>query len=211
MYIYCAASAAALGGAEAAAHTALFAIAMTCFTFGDVGSSTSQAFLPAFITKQKKNDGSEEEIFALDEARPTIKAILRTAATVSMGVCVLAASMISFGASSITSDLEVVRMMKKTMPLILFTLTAHGTAVTLEGLLLAQRKFKALNVIYTAVASTIIGLFACVRRLKIGLIGVWGVYVWFQISRVGLFTFASGLLRENKLLCDQSTRDSNSV
>ena len=194
------ASAAALGGAEAAAHTALFAIAMTCFTFGDVGSSTSQAFLPAFITTQKNEDGKNEETFALDEARPTIKAILRTTATVSMGVCLRAACMITFGASSITSDAEVVKMMKNTMPLILFTLTTHGTAVTLEGLLLAQRKFKALNFIYTAVASTIIGLFTYVRRFKVGLLGVWGVYVWFQISRVVLFTFASGLPKKSKLL-----------
>ena len=194
------ASAAALGGSEAAAHTALFAIAMTCFTFGDVGSSTSQAFLPAFITTHKNNKGEEKEVFALDEARPTIKAILKTTATVSMGVCLLAAFMITFGASSITTDPEVVTLMKNTMPLILFTLTAHGTAVTLEGLLLAQRKFKALNFIYTGVASTIIGLFAYTRRLKLGLLGVWGVYVWFQISRVGLFTFASGLPRRSKLL-----------
>ena len=198
------ASAAALGGAEAAAHTALFAIAMTCFTFGDVGSSTSQAFLPAFITKEKDSDGTEKEIFALDEARPTIKAILRTTATVSMGVCMLAAGMITFGAASISPDAEVIRLMKNTMPLILFTLTTHGTAVTLEGLLLAQRKFKALNFIYTAVASTIIGLFAYVRRLKVGLLGVWGVYVWFQISRVGLFIFASGLPRRSKILNEEN-------
>tara|TARA_B100000513_G_scaffold180566_1_gene99106 strand:+ start:560 stop:691 length:132 start_codon:yes stop_codon:yes gene_type:complete len=38
-----AATAASLGAVEAAAHTALFAIAMLCFTFGDVGSSLAQA------------------------------------------------------------------------------------------------------------------------------------------------------------------------
>ena len=44
----CAATAASLGGAAAAAHTALMAVAWLCFTFGDVGSSLAQAYLPAF-------------------------------------------------------------------------------------------------------------------------------------------------------------------
>ena len=36
------------GSASAAAHSVLYALAFVCFTFGDVGSSLSQAYLPAF-------------------------------------------------------------------------------------------------------------------------------------------------------------------
>ena len=43
MHNGCAATAASLGGVPAAAHTALFATAMLCFTMNDVGSSLCQA------------------------------------------------------------------------------------------------------------------------------------------------------------------------
>ena len=64
MHNSCAAAAASLGGAPAAAHTALFAVAMLCFTFGDVGSSLSQAFLPAFASTNS---------FNIAAATPTLK------------------------------------------------------------------------------------------------------------------------------------------
>lgn len=85
--------------------------------------------------------------------------------------------------------------MHKTLPLVVATLSLHGTAVTLEGLLLAQRKFLALNWIYSFVASSILVLFAYVRKAKLGLAGVWGCYVWFQGSRIALFSLATGLVR----------------
>ena len=53
MHNACAATAATLGGAPAAAHTALMAVAWLCFTMGDVGSSLAQAYLPAFVTQLK--------------------------------------------------------------------------------------------------------------------------------------------------------------
>ena len=135
MHNSAAATAAALGGAEAAAHTALFAVAMTCFTFGDVGSSTSQAFLPAFMIETPNKVGGS---FALEEAKPTIRAILQTTVYVSMFVSGLAATLVRRGANAISSDAAVVSMMYKALPLIVATLGMHGSAVTLEGLLLAQ-------------------------------------------------------------------------
>ena len=51
MHNACSATAATLGGAAAAAHTALMAVAWLCFTFGDVGSSLAQAYLPAFASE----------------------------------------------------------------------------------------------------------------------------------------------------------------
>lgn len=59
MHNSAAASAAVLGGAAAAAHTALYSVANTCFTFGDVGSSLSQAWLPAF--ESHGGDGASVE------------------------------------------------------------------------------------------------------------------------------------------------------
>lgn len=128
-------AAASLGTTDAAAHTALFAIAMTCFTFGDVGSSTSQAFLPAFNIINKETNSSS---FFMRDAMPTVSAILKTTACVSTFVCILATFVILFGAPYITSDLGVVNRMWKTLPIIIATMSMHGMAVTLEGLLLAQ-------------------------------------------------------------------------
>lgn len=209
MHNSAAAAAAALGTVEGAAHTALFAIAMTCFTFGDVGSSTSQAFLPAFNGKPKSlspddnsnssnisiNAKKNDKIsFALKEARSTIFAILRTTWCISAFVCLLSSSLILLGAQAVTSDQAVMALMKKTLPLIIATLSLHGTAVTLEGLMLAQRKFGALNGIYTGVAATIVLLFNHVRKMKMGLMGVWCIYVWFQATRIILFSLSSGLI-----------------
>lgn len=58
MHNSAAASAAVLGGAAAAAHTALYSVANTCFTFGDVGSSLSQAWLPAFEARSEGRAGA---------------------------------------------------------------------------------------------------------------------------------------------------------
>ena len=51
-----------------------------------------------------------------------------------------------------------------------------------------------LNIIYTAVATSIVFLFALVRKGRLGLAGIWGVYVWFQAARIFLFLSFSGLL-----------------
>lgn len=51
-----------------------------------------------------------------------------------------------------------------------------------------------LNIIYTAMATSIVFLFSLVRKWRLGLAGIWGVYVWFQAARIFLFSSFSGLL-----------------
>lgn len=107
----CAATAASLGGAPAAAHSALISVAMLCFVLGDVGSSMSQSFLPAFArnvstqTVQNVNSNGQgvsepaSEIdltLNLDAAIPTIKQLLRCTLGISTTVMILAATIIGF-------------------------------------------------------------------------------------------------------------------
>ena len=104
MHNTAAATAAALGGAEAAAHTALFSIAMICFCFGDIGSSISQAFLPAFAQEQQQQQqqpqGTEKQQFPLPKtfdttaALPTISKILTVTGVISLTVVCLAVSIV---------------------------------------------------------------------------------------------------------------------
>ena len=77
------------------------------------------------------------------------------------------------------------------------TLSLHGTAVTLEGVLLAQKAFRALALSYTAVGLCVGSAFALIRRGGVagpGLLGIWSVYVFFQAFRLASFTILGGLL-----------------
>ena len=57
---------------SAAAHTVILSVAMFCFTLGDVGSSLSQAFLPAY-SKKPREGGGGEPTFDLKAAMPAIR------------------------------------------------------------------------------------------------------------------------------------------
>ena len=71
MHNACAATAASLGGAPAAAHTALMAVASLCFTFGDVGSSLAQAYLPAFSSTTPAGERPPKHHFDPPPSRPS--------------------------------------------------------------------------------------------------------------------------------------------
>uniref|UniRef100_A0A7S0J3Q8 Protein DETOXIFICATION n=1 Tax=Calcidiscus leptoporus TaxID=127549 RepID=A0A7S0J3Q8_9EUKA len=189
------AAAASLGGAQAAAHTALLSIAMFCFTFGDVGSSMAQAFLPAFYRDEPSSDGKHTKaLFDLSAAKPTFQQLIRVTWCISASVVAVATVIILRGARLITTDTAVITQMRKVLPLMAGTLTMHGSAVTLEGLLLAKKDFGALCTVYSAVALCTLASQCLVRRSGAGLIGVWAVYIGFQIMRIMAFTLRSGLL-----------------
>jgi len=211
MHNSAAASAAVLGGAAAAAHTALYSVANTCFTFGDVGSSLSQAWLPAFGSSPapaRAGEGAAPEpagdvaapatgssSFDLQAAWPTIAQLLRTMLLISGGVVTLGTAFVLLGSGTISSDAAVVFQMRRTWPVVAASLVLHGTAVMLEGVLLAQSQLRALVASYGVVALTVLALQALSARMGGGLLGVWGVYVWFQFARVLLFSWRAGLLR----------------
>ena len=204
MHNTAAATAASLGGAPAAAHTALFAVGMLCFTFGDTGSSLSQAFLPAFASNDCEidtdNPGSSKGrrttpvSFDVEAAKPTIARLLKCTFGVSATVITIASAMLTIFASQITNDPAVMHQMRRALPFMVGTLSLHGTAVTLEGLLLAQQNFRGLTATYSAVAITIAAAMGYVRSSGVGLLGVWATYVWFQASRVVAFSAFGGLL-----------------
>lgn len=195
MHNACAASAAALGGAPAAAHTALFAVAMLCFTFGDVGSSLSQAFLPAFaFTKDEKGKKEAKTDFDVVAATPTIKQLLKCTFTISTTVVCLSSIIVTLFSGQISRDPSVIQQMRRILPAMIACLSIHGTAVTLEGLLLAQKNFKGLTVTYIGVALSVAGWLTAVRHYNVGLMGIWGCYIWFSGSRILAFSVLGGLL-----------------
>lgn len=205
----CTATAASLGGVPAAAHTALLSVAMVCMVLGDVGSSLSQAFLPVFEGSTASEDETAtvtttttktkpKPTFNMEAAMPTIKQLLKCTVSISAAVTTLAAVMIGMFGGQITSDPAVLAEMKRTLPWILTALTFHGSAVTLEGLLLSRKKFRALSFCYSVLAVTVAGFSIATRRFGLGLAGVWGCYVWFCASRVITFSAIGGLLRPRR-------------
>jgi len=197
----CAATAASLGGAQAAAHTALLSVAMLCFLLGDAGSSLAQAFLPAFITNKKEEVVGEgvvtspsETSFDLDAAMPTIKQLLKCTLSISTAAVGLSSLLIGVLGHQITGDVAVLAEMKKTLPWIVTALAFHGSAVTLEGLLLVRKKFRSLSVCYTILAVTVAAFQFATKRFSLGLAGVWACYVWFCASRVITFSSLGGIL-----------------
>ena len=204
MHNSAAATAASLGGAPAAAHTALFAVAMLCFTFGDTSSSLSQAFLPAFASNDceidPENPGSpkgrrrSQVSFDIAAAKPTMARLLKCTFGVSATVIAISSALLTIFASQITNDPAVLRQMRRALPFMVGTLSLHGTAVTLEGLLLAQQNFRGLTATYGVLAITIAAALGYVRASGVGLLGVWATYIWFQLFRVVTFSAFGGLL-----------------
>lgn len=194
----CAATAASLGGAPAAAHTALFAVAMLCFTFGDVGSSLSQAFLPVFAAESKGDRKSTNGALNFDmaAAMPTLKQLLKCTFTISATVVCLSTLLLTIFSGQISSDPAVILEMRRILPAMIATLSLHGTAVTLEGLLLARKDFRGLTKTYIGVSISVAAWLTVVRRsATAGLMGVWGCYIWVSASRILAFSLLGGLLR----------------
>ena len=80
------------------------------------------------------------------------------------------------------------------LPLIATTLSMHGMAVSLEGLLLAKKDFKTLCSTYAIAGGIFVAMQWLTRRLGWGLVGVWSAYIWFQVLRIGIFSLRSGVL-----------------
>jgi len=79
----------------------------------------------------------------------------------------------------ITADVAVQAQMRAVLPYVVGTLTAHGTAVTLEGVLLARKAFGGLAITYTGIAISCGGALVLGRRAGGGLAAVWATYVWY--------------------------------
>ena len=172
-----AATSASLGGAQAAAHTALFATGMLCFMIGDVGSSLCQAFLPAFLRKadgptrggdRDSSAAPASPTFDLRAAWPTIVQLLRSTLVISASVVALATGVLTVGSGLVTHDPDVAAQILRIVPLIAVTLSLHGTAVSLEGLLMVKKDFATLCTTYAAVGASFIALQWLTRRMGWG-------------------------------------------
>jgi len=166
---------------------------MVCMVLGDVGSSLSQAFLPAF-ERPTKSDTSKIK-FDMEAAFPTIKRLLTCTFSISTFVTVLAGTILGIFGGQITSDPAVLSEMRKALPIIMGALTFHGTAVTLEGLMLSRKKFRSLSACYTVLAVAVAAYQVAIRKFGLGLAYVCGTYLWFCAARVVSFSALGGLLR----------------
>mmetsp|Transcript_31557 Transcript_31557/g.70914 ORF Transcript_31557/g.70914 Transcript_31557/m.70914 type:complete len:275 (-) Transcript_31557:437-1261(-) len=143
-------------------------------------------------------------LFDMAAARPAVTSILRTCWAIS-GVAVLCSSLIlTLGQGAFTSDPGVQARMASVLPCTALTLALHSTAVTLEGLLLVQRKLRVLCSTYLAVGLACAGLHQLIAHLVKspafpgfqapgGLVALWATYVLFQASRIAVFALATGL------------------
>jgi Na+-driven multidrug efflux pump len=113
---------------------------------------------------------------------------------------IIAATIIGIFPTHITRDPSVVMEMRRTLPWIVTALSFHGSAVTLEGLLLARKRFRPLSVIYASLAVGVAGFQLATRRFHWGLAGVWACYVWFCATRVVVFATVGGLLQPSKFI-----------
>ena len=216
MHNLCAATAASIGGAAAAAHTALMAVAWLCFTFGDVGSSLAQAYLPAFTAAAAPEEPdavlaspspspsapaghrpSKQAALRFDmhSAWPTLRMLLKVTWTIALVVVAMSSTIVGGFAQQLTPDVAVQQQMRQVLPLMVAALATHGTAITLEGLLLAQKNFRGLGLTYTGVAVTVGAILSFVRASGAGLAGVWAVYVWYCFGRALSFAWFGGLFR----------------
>ena len=132
--------------------------------------------------------------FDLMAAWPTLVQLLRCTVSISAAVCAGATLFVGVFASLITPDPAVVRQMRKVLPIMIAALSVHGSAVSLEGLLLAQKAFRSLTITYVGVGISVAALLALVRSSGAGLAGVWGVYVWYSAVRVLAFAGFGGLI-----------------
>ena len=101
---------------------------------------------------------------------------------ISTAVVAIATLLIS-RATAITRATLVVEHMRRTLPLVIAALTMHGTANTLEGLLLAKKDLRSLALVYGAIGLALPLLHALIRANGYGLAGVWWLYIGFQVRR----------------------------
>lgn len=198
-------TASAIGdGLAGPAHTVIMSVAMFCFVLGDVGSSLAQAFLPTYCKKRAVDvDGGYCEIaddgsgpsFDLEKARPAIKAVLRVSVSISAVCVAVSSAILTMGAGAFTSDAAVATTLRNALPFTAATLSMHASAVTLEGLLLVQRRLGFLCRVYAVMALGIVLANRTVMQRGLGLNGVWAVYVVFQFVRITAFSWRAGLLQ----------------
>ena len=194
-------TAASLGGADAAAHTVVMSVAMFCFVLGDVGSSLSQAFLSPFYRpsadgSHARSDGNGDDgAFDMEGVRPAITTVLRVSWTIAAVAVAASSLLISRGTAAFTADAGVAAAITRVLPMTALTLAMHSSAVTLEGLLLVQRRFPFLCGVYAGIGVATVALHRAILRTPgVGLGAIWAVYVGFQASRSLLFAWRAGLL-----------------
>ena len=207
----CAAAAASLGGAPAAAHTAVLAVATLCWMSGDMGSTLCQTFLPPFLssgatvntiantdtdtdTNTVSTQQSNSPSFDMESAKPTLVQLLKCTWGMSAVCILLSSALLTVLAPRLTSDPTVIAEMGSVLPIVATVLAMHGTVVTLEGLVLARGRPGMLAVSYALIGATITAMLKIVGGGRWGLRGVWSCYLWFQVSRAAAFTLIGGLV-----------------
>ena len=123
-----------LGTAAGAAHQCLFSVFRLCCTLGDVTGATAQSFLPRYYVTDAT---SGRVIFDAPAARGTIKRIVAMTALVAACNTAITFSVPLLWPGLFTSDVAVVRLLRRTAPIAAAGLLLHPPVVGMEGCLLA--------------------------------------------------------------------------
>ena len=131
----------------------------------------------------------------MEGARPAITTVLRVSWTIAAVAVAASSLLISRGTAAFTADAGVAAAITRVLPMTALTLAMHSSAVTLEGLLLVQRRFPFLCGVYAGIGVATVALHRAILRTPgVGLGAIWAVYVGFQASRSLLFAWRAGLL-----------------
>ena len=168
-----------IGSAALAAHQVMFAAFMFCAAFADMLASTCQAFLPAYV------DADSGEL-RMRDARPTLNRILALTAGVALLTNGIIRAVPRAGAL-FTDDLIVRKLMRSIEGVIGCCLLAHGSCVTLEGVLLVKRDLAFLVASYGVGGLIVAWVARALARAGPTLGNVWMMLTVYQFARAALF------------------------
>ena len=189
--------AAVLGTVAGAAHQCLYALFRLCCTLGDVTGATAQAFLPQYY-RQLRPGG--KVVFDAAAARGTVRRIVAMTAIVAACNTAITFAVPLLRPGLFTTNLEVMRLMRRAAPIAAAGLLMHPSVVGMEGCLLATKDVRWLVSNYVAtgalsvLATQLLLRLAPLRRL-LDLNAIWWYLAVYQALR--FVTFVWRLLASN--------------
>jgi Na+-driven multidrug efflux pump len=191
------------GVTSTAAHRVLMSVYWFAWPFAEVCSQVGQTFLPAEILRRRRRRGGTDSASAAaadDSTRQTDYGSGQQidAATLERKLLLLGsvAGLACAGAAGValiltpqifTFDAAVASAVRSLAPLVCGSIAQLGLMCAMEGALLASRDLRFLGNFYTLNAVAMVGAFALVERLGLGLHAAWGCMLGFQACRLLAF------------------------
>lgn len=146
--------------------------------FAETWSQVAQAFLP----------GSRQA--GTQQARALMSKLLLCGLVVGLASAASSAAVLGLAPQLFTRDASVIATIRSLTPLVTGCIGTVGVMCSMEGSLLATRRFRFLSAFYTANAVALVLAFKSVEFLGLGLRAAWSCMLVFSIVRVGAFGMA---------------------